>query len=102
MCKEDTVGKGVPEEEKKEILYPECRIGKKKLQQNWRVVVCPDQGKIQQSSMRGKPPKSIVRERDKQRDIRRAFKLLREVWLDIGVEKVNMLKRYKRKIAYWD
>jgi len=52
--------------------------------------------------MRGKPPKSIVRERDKQRDIRRAFKLLREVWLDIGVEKVNMLKRYKRKIAYWD
>ena len=31
MWKKDTVGEEVPEEEKKEILYPECRIGKKKL-----------------------------------------------------------------------
>jgi len=33
-----------------------------------------------------------VKGEDKQRDIRRTFKMLREVWLDIGVEKVDMHK----------
>ena len=27
---------------------------------------------------------------DKQRDIRKTFKMLRKVWLNIGVEKINM------------
>jgi len=26
----------------------------------------------------------------KERDVRRIFKILREIWLDIGIEKVNM------------
>ena len=34
-------------------------------------------------------PKSTVKGKDKQRDIRRIFKILREVQLNIGVEKVN-------------
>ena len=34
--------------------------------------------------------KSIAKEKEKARDIRRTFKILREVWLDIGIEKVNL------------
>ena len=33
--------------------------------------------------------KSTARERGSQREIRRTFKMLREVWLDIGVEKID-------------
>ena len=33
--------------------------------------------------------KSTVKKEDKQRDIRRTFKMLRKVWLNIGVEKVD-------------
>jgi len=36
--------------------------------------------------------KSAAKERDKQREVRRTFKMLREMWLNIGVEKVNMHK----------
>ena len=35
-------------------------------------------------------PKGAVREGGEQRDLRRMFKILREVWLNIGVEKVDM------------
>ena len=34
--------------------------------------------------------KSTEKGEDRQRDIRRTFKMLREVWLNIGVEKVDM------------
>jgi len=34
--------------------------------------------------------KSIAKEKEKARDIRRTFKILREMWLDIGIEKVNL------------
>jgi len=34
--------------------------------------------------------RSTVREEVDQRDVRRTFKMLREVWLNIGVEKVDM------------
>ena len=37
-------------------------------------------------------PKGTVKGEDKQRDIKRTFKMLREVWLNIGVEKINMYK----------
>jgi len=36
--------------------------------------------------------KSIAIKEKKERDIRRTFKILREVWLDIGIEKVDMHK----------
>ena len=35
-------------------------------------------------------PKGAVKEEDRQRDVRRTFKMLREVWLNIGVEKVDI------------
>jgi len=34
--------------------------------------------------------KGTAKEEDRQRDIRRTFKMLREVWLNIGVEKVDI------------
>ena len=49
----------------------------------------PERGKVQQSSTWTEAPKSAARERGKQREVKRTFKMLREVWLNIGVEKMN-------------
>lgn len=38
----------VCEKEKRQILYPECKIEKKALWQNWRVATYPEKGKVQQ------------------------------------------------------
>ena len=46
----------------------------------------------QQSSTQLKEPESAAKEKVKERDIRRTFKILRKVWLDIGIEKVDMHK----------
>jgi len=53
------------------------------------VVVCPIEGKAQQSGAWAETLKSIAKKENKQKDIRRTFKMLREVWLNIGVEKVD-------------
>jgi len=45
---------------------------------------------LENSSMWTEVPKGTVKGEDKQRDIKRTFKMLREVWLNIGVEKINM------------
>ena len=45
---------------------------------------------MQQDSAQTEVPKSTTKEKDRQRDIRRTFKMLREVWLNIGVEKVDI------------
>jgi len=87
--RKDTVEK-IPEKDRKKILCPECGTGKKQPWWNWRVVVHPGKGKAQQSSTRKEAPKSTEKGEDRQRDIRRTFKMLREVWLNIGVEKVDM------------
>ena len=50
------------------------------------------EGKVQQDSVQTEAPKGVARKRDEQREVKRMFKILREVWLDIGVEKVNMHK----------
>jgi len=60
-------------------LCLEYRIGKKQLWWDWRVVVHPGKGEAQQSSMRKGAPKSIEKGEDRQRDVRRTFKILREV-----------------------
>ena len=39
--------------------------------------------------MQTKVPKGAAKEEDRQRDVRRTFKMLRKVWLNIGVEKVD-------------
>jgi len=48
--------------------------------------------------MQTKVPKCTAREGSGQRDLRRTFKILREVWLNIGVEKVNMHKGITVKV----
>ena len=88
--RKDAIGERVLEQERREILCPEYRTGKKKLWWNWRVVACPIEGKVQQSGTWTKALRSIAKEKDKQRDIRRMFKMFREVCLNIGVEKVDI------------
>jgi len=51
--------------------------------------VCPTKGKVQQSDTWTEAPKGAAKEGGEQREVRRMFKMLREVWLDIGVEKVD-------------
>jgi len=53
-------------------------------------VVCPTKGKVQQGNAQTEAPKGTAKEGDEQREVRRTFKMLKEVWLDIGVEKMDM------------
>jgi len=49
----------------------------------------PREAKVQQSGAQSGKPKSTAREGDSQKEVRRTFKMLREVWLNIGVEKID-------------
>ena len=73
-------------------MCPECRTGKKKPWWNWGVAVHPMEEKLQQGSVWTEIPKSTAKEETSQRNIRRIFKILREVWLNIRVEKVDTYK----------
>jgi len=50
----------------------------------------PREAKAQQSSVRSGEPESIAREGGSRKEVRRTFKMLREVWLNIGVEKIDI------------
>ena len=63
---------------------------RKQPQWDWRVVVCPVQREVQQSGTQTEVPKGTARERGIEKNMRRMFKMLREVQLNIGVEKVDM------------
>ena len=52
-------------------------------------VARPEKGKMQQSGAQARALESTAKEEDRQREVRRTFKMLREVWLNIGVEKVD-------------
>ena len=60
-----------------------CR-SKKEEKATW-----PREAKAQQSGTQSEELESTAKEEVKERDIRRTFKILREVWLDIGIEKVD-------------
>jgi len=53
------------------------------------VVVYPREEKAQQGGMRIVVLNGTAKKEDRQRDVRRTFKMLREIWLNIGVEKVD-------------
>jgi len=53
---------------------------------------------VQQSSVRSGEPESAARERDSRKEVRRTFKMLREVWLNIGVEKIDTHKGIMIKV----
>ena len=50
------------------------------------------EGKAQQSSTRTGALKGAAKERGSQREVRRTFKILREVWLNVGIEKIDTYK----------
>jgi len=52
--------------------------------------VWPREAKVQQSSAWSGEPEGAAIEENCQRDVRQTFKILREVWLNIGIEKVDM------------
>ena len=54
------------------------------------MAVCTIEGKVQQGGIWTGVPKGTVQKGDKQKDIRKTFKMLREVWLNIGVEKMDI------------
>ena len=54
------------------------------------MAVCTIEGKVQQGGIWTGVPKGTVQKGDKQKDIRKTFKMLREVWLNIGVEKMDV------------
>ena len=49
----------------------------------------PKRGKVQQSSAWAGVPESTAKEKGRQREVRQTFKMLREVWLNIGIEKLD-------------
>ena len=87
--RKDAIEKRMLEQERRKILCLEYRTGKKKPWQNWRVVVHSIEGKVQQSGTQTKVPRNTKKKKDKQRNIRRIFKILKEMWLNIRVEKVD-------------
>ena len=87
MHRENNRGQGVLRGRKLEEAKW-CRCSKQKKRKE--VVVCFREEKVQQDSTQIEVPKNTVKEEDRQRDIRRTFKMLREIWLNIEVEKVNM------------
>ena len=52
-------------------------------------MACPTEGKAQQSNTQPRELKSTVKEEGSQRKVRRTFKMLREVWMSIGVENLD-------------
>jgi len=52
--------------------------------------VQPREAKAQQSGTRSGEPERAAKREEKEKDVRRMFKILREVWLDIGIKKVDM------------
>jgi len=52
-------------------------------------VVRPEKGKVQQSSAQAGVLEGTAKEESRQREIRQTFKMLREVWLNIRIEKCS-------------
>ena len=94
----DIIVRKISEWKRRKILCLECRVERKREWWNQREVVCPTERKAQQSGIQTEALKGTVRERDEQREMRRIFKILREVWLDIRVEKVDMYEGVTVKV----
>jgi len=54
--------------------------------------VCPRERNVQQGDTQTRFPEGIAKEGGTQREVRRTFKMLREVWLNIRVEKLDIHK----------
>jgi len=63
-----------------------CRCQKRRKTE----VAYPGKGKAQQNGARAGALEGVAKEEDGQREVRQTFKMLREVWLNIGVEKIDI------------
>ena len=82
---EDNWGQGViPFWKWKELSWCGCK-GKTEEKAAW-----PREAKAQQSSAWSGEPESAAREGGSRKEVRRTFNMLREVWINIGVEKIDM------------
>ena len=52
----------------------------------------PKREKVQQNSVWAEVLEGAAKEENRQREVRQTFKMLREVWLNIGVEKLDTHK----------
>jgi len=52
-------------------------------------VAHPTEGKVQQCGTQARDPEGTAREGDSQREVQRTFKILKEVWLDIRIERID-------------
>jgi len=59
---------------------------------------CPTEGKAQQCDAQAKDLEGTARERSSQREVQRTFKILKEVWLDIGIERIDTHKGVTIKV----
>ena len=85
MHREDNRGQGVLRGRKlEEAGWCGCSRQKKKGGE----VVHPMERKAQWDNTQTKDPKGVARKEGEQREVRRTFKMLREVWMDIGIENV--------------
>ena len=92
QCGRKDIVEGILEEDRKKILCSEYRTGRKQPQQNWRAAAYPVQEEAQQGGTQTRVPKGTAREGGTERNVRRIFKMLRKVWLNIGIEKIDIYK----------
>jgi len=82
---EDNWGQGViPFRKWKELSWCECK------EKTEGRAARPREAKAQQSGTQSGELESAAREGSSRKNVRRTFKILREVWLNIGVEKIDM------------
>ena len=82
---EDNQGQGViPFWKWKELSWCGCK-GKTEEKAVWS-----REAKVQQSGARSGGPESTAREGGSQKEVRRTFNMLREVWMNIRVKKIDM------------
>ena len=62
----------------------------------------PREVETQQGGAWSGEPESTAKEKEKERGIRKMFKILREVWLDIGIEKVDTHEGVTVMKIEWD
>jgi len=80
---EDNKGQGVISKRKLEEMKWCGYIGK---------AAQPKEAKVQQSGAWSRELESAAKEGGSQREVRRTFKMLREMWLNIGIEKIDTHK----------
>ena len=104
--KDIVVGERVERNKKGEVFCLLCRTGKKMPWWNW-------EGKVEQtvpraqkgragitdpSKVAGTVNQKTVQKKGKAREVRQTFKPLREVWMTVGIEKIDMHKERMVKV----